>query len=415
MTKETVLDSETRLSRYAEVLVRIGLRVVPGDRLLIRSPLHAVGVVGHVARHAYSMGVVNVDVLWSDSGVEHTRFVHGDVDAWSDMPYSPDVLNRAAARGDSVLTLTGDVPEQLEDAASDRMAAFESSVSAAAEGFFRGMFALDFVWTVAAVPSVEWARTVFPDKSDTRALEALWDAVLAACRIDGDDPAGRWEEHLDHLDARKAFLNQRRYTAISYKGKGTDLTVGLHAQHWWNHPGEGNGERRTVANIPTEEVSTTPDARRAQGVVRSTKPLVHGGRTINDFSLRFEKGAVVEAIANEGQDELNRILDTDDGSRRLGEVALVPQSSAVAAQGIIWHETLFDENDASHLALGAGYPFGIRNGTTMSPDQLQDVGLNRSINHIDFVVGSGDIEITGITADGSKEPLIRNGEWAFDI
>ena len=415
MTKETVLDSDTRLSRYAEVLVRIGLRVAPGDRLLIRSPLHAVGVVGHVVRHAYSMGAVNVDVLWSDSRVEHTRFVHGDVGAWSEMPYSTDVLNRAAARGDSVLTLRGDVPRPLGEAASGRMAAFESGFSAATEDFVRGMFALDFVWTVAAVPSIEWARTVFPDKSDTQALEALWDVVLAACRIDGDDPAAGWEGHLDHLDARKAFLNQRHYTAIRYKGEGTDLTVGLHAQHWWNHPGEGNGERRTVANIPTEEVSTTPDARLAQGVVRSTKPLVHGGRTINGFSLRFENGTVVEAVAEDGQDELDRILDTDEGARRLGEVALVPQSSAVSAQGIIWHETLFDENDAAHLALGAGYPFGIRNGTSMTPGQLAEVGLNRSINHIDFVVGSGDVEITGITAEGSKEPLIRNGEWAFDI
>jgi aminopeptidase len=415
VTKETVLDSETRLSRYAEVLVRIGLRVEAGDRLLIRSPLHAVGVVGHVARHAYSMGAVNVEVLWSDSGAEHTRFVHGDVRASSEMPYSPDVLNRAAARGDSVLTIRGDVPQPLDDVASERMAEFESRFSAATASFVRGMFALDFVWTVAAVPSVEWARIVFPDKSDTQALEALWNAVLAACRIDGDDPTVGWEGHLDHLDARKAYLNQRRYTAVSYQGEGTDLTVGLDAQHWWNHPGEGNGERRTVANIPTEEVSTTPDARLAQGVVRSTKPLVHGGRTISGFSLRFDNGVVVEAIAEDGQDELNRILDTDEGARRLGEVALVPQSSAVSAQGIIWHQTLFDENDASHLALGAGYPFGIKNGTSMSPDQLRDVGLNRSINHIDFVVGSDDVEITGITAEGSKEPLIRNGEWAFNV
>jgi aminopeptidase len=413
--KETILDSETRLSRYAEVLVRIGLRVEPGDRLLIRSPLHAADVVRHVTRHAYSLGAVNVDVLWNDSWVERNRFVHGAAGALTEMPYSPDVLNRAAARGDSVLTITGDAPQPLEDAATERMAEFETRFKAATEAYVRSMFALDFVWTVAAVPSVEWAKTVFPDKSDTQALEALWNVVLAACRIDGDDPAAGWEAHLDHLDARKAFLNQRRYTAISYEGEGTDLTVGLHPQHWWNHPGEGNGERRTVANIPTEEVSTTPDARLAQGVVRSTKPLIHNARTINSFSLRFENGVVVEAAAEEGQDELNRILDTDWGSRRLGEVALVPQSSAVSVQGIIWHQTLFDENDASHLALGAGYPFGIKNGTSMSPEQLRDIGLNRSINHIDFVVGSDDVEITGITVEGSEEPLIRNGEWAFDV
>jgi aminopeptidase len=247
------------------------------------------------------------------------------------------------------------------------------------------------------------------------AVEALWDAVLKACRIDGGDPVADWDAHLDHLDARKAYLHQRGYTTIRYQGPGTDLTVGLNPAHFWNHPGEGNGERRTVANIPTEEVSTSPDSRLADGVARVTRPLVHGGRVIEGIELQFSDGEVVEATADSGQDELERILNVDAGAKRLGEVALVPQSSAIASQNLVWHEALYDENDASHLALGAGYPFGIRDGTQMTPEQLGQVGLNYSSNHIDLVVGSTEMVISGITASGNAEPLIRDGEWAFSI
>lgn len=405
----------SRLAAYAAVLVRVGLRMVAGDRLLVRSGMHAATLVHEVAREAYRAGAVNVDVLWRDPGLERARLIDGSPESLEYLPYEPDVLNGAAARGDSVLTLVGDGPAPLGSVDGDRLAAFTGRVRTGSAEFFNGMMNLDFAWTVAAVPSEEWARLVFPDLSPDAGVEALWDAVFGACRIDGDDPVAAWDAHLDQLDERKAYLNQRGYEAVRYQGPGTDLTVGLNPAHSWNHPGEGNGERRTVANIPTEEISTSPDYRLADGVVRATKPLVHGGQVIKGIQLRFENGRVVDAKATAGLDQLDRILHTDAGANRLGEVALVPQSSAIASQNLVWHEALYDENDASHIALGAGYPFGIKDGTQMTPKQLEEVGLNYSSNHIDLVVGSSGVEISGLTAAGTQEPLIRDGEWAFTI
>lgn len=411
--RDSVVPS--RLAGYAAVLVRVGLRVSVGDRLLIRSGVHAADLVHEVAREAYQAGAVNVDVLWRDPGLKRARLVHGSEEALEQLPYGPDVLNRAAARGDSVLTIVGEGPGPFDNVDGDRLAAFTGAVGAASGEFFKGMMNLDFPWTLAAAPSEDWARLVFPDLPLDNAVEALWEAVFKACRIDGDDPVANWDAHLDHLDARKAYLNQRGYTAIRYEGPGTDLTVGLNPGHFWNHPGEGNGQRRTVANIPTEEVSTSPDSRLADGVVQATRPLVHGGRFIEGIRLHFVDGEVVEATSDSGQDELDRILNTDAGAKRLGEVALVPQSSAIASQNLVWHETLYDENDASHLALGAGYPFGIKDGIQMTPEQLEEVGLNHSSNHIDLVVGSTETIISGITAEGRNEPLVQDGEWAFSV
>lgn len=410
-----VVVEDQAIERYARVLVEVGLRPQSGDRLLIRSGAHAGRLVPMVVSHAYRAGVVNVDVLWSDPELDRARFIDGPEDALNEVPYAPEVLNRAARRGDSVLTLVGGPSTSMEDADPVVVEAFNKRLRTATSEFFGGMFALDYIWSVAAVPSVEWARLVFPDRSDEDALAGLWEAVLAACRATGEDPVGDWEKHLDELDARQNYLNQKRYTSIRYQGPGTDMTVGLSPNHWWNHPGEGNKGRRTVANIPTEEVSTSPDSRRADGVVTATKPLIHAGTVIKDFQLRFVKGEVVEATAQQGQDALDRLLATDQGSRRLGEVALVPQSSAVAAQNIIWHQTLFDENDASHLALGAGYPFGLKDGLEMTPEELQESGLNQSSQHIDFVVGSSDTTISGVKGIGSTEVLIEEGEWTFTI
>jgi aminopeptidase len=407
--------TQSRLADYAAVLVHVGLRVVEGDRLLIRSGKHASPLVHEVARESYRAGALNVDVLWNEPEIDEARLIDGSPAAMENLPYGPEVMNRAAGRGDSVLTLLGDELALSSKVDGDRLAEFTQRVRSGSGELFEKMMKLEIAWTVAAVPSVGWARLVFPDRPAEAALDALWNAVLMACRIDGDNPLADWEAHLDHLDARKAYLNQQAYTAVRYHGPGTDLTVGLNPAHFWNHPGEGNGQRRTVANIPTEEVSTSPDSRIADGIVQVTKPLVHSGRIIEGIQLRFKDGKVVNATADEGHEHLDRILSADGGAGRLGEVALVPQSSAIASQNLVWHQTLYDENDASHLALGAGYPFGIRDGIQMTPVQLGHVGLNQSINHIDLVVGSTDVTISGVTASDGLKPLIRDGEWAFTL
>lgn len=409
------MGSEGRIDRYAEVLVGIGLRVEPGDRLLIRSGTHASDLVRNVARYAYRAGAVNVDVLWSDDDLERARFLEGSAAAADELPFEPVVFNRAAERSDSFLRIEGDPPDRMADLDAKRFGRYMAGVGRAMSGFFDKQMSLGFYWTVAAAPSVGWARLVFPDLSDESALDALWDAVAAAVRIDETDPLEAWEAHLDHLDARKAALNQMALSAIRYDGPGTDLTVGLPSPHRWNHPGEGNRGRRNVANLPTEEVATTPHRDRANGTIQVSKPVSYQGRIIDDIVFHLQDGVIVEATAGRGQAELDHLLSTDEGSRRLGEVALVPQSSLVAAQNLTWYQTIFDENDASHLALGMGYPMGIQGGMDMTPDQLSNVGVNQSRIHVDFVVGSTDLTIYGIKPDGRHQPLIHHGEWAFTI
>lgn len=406
--------SDDRLARYAEVLVHIGLRIEPGDRLLVRSGI-AAPLVRHVVRQAYGAGAVNVDVLWIDDELDRARLSQGPVEADSELPFDAVVMSRAGDRGDSYLRIVGEAPDRMAAVDSARLGAFMGNFNEATAGFFQKQMSLAFFWTTAAAPSEGWANLVFPELPTEEAVDRLWDAVLATCRIDQPDPLAAWESHLDQLDARKAFLNEQSLTAVRYEGPGTDLVVGLPQAHYWNHTGEGHNGRRTVANMPTEEVSTSPHRLQAEGVVRATKPLAYQGRVIDGFEFRFKDGAVIDAQAEKGQEDLDRFLSTDEGSRRLGEVALVPQSSLVSAQNLIWYETLFDENEASHIALGNGYPMGIRDGMGMSPEQLKDAGNNSSSIHVDFVVGSSELSIYGVKADGSELALIENGEWAFHV
>lgn len=407
--------SEDRIERYAEVLVRIALRVESGDRLLIRSGTHASSVVRAVVRHAYRAGAVNVDVLWIDDEIDRARFIDGSPGAADELSYDPLVFSRAAERNDSFLRIVGEAPDRMADLDPERVGRHMDSFDQATSEFFAKQVSLGFYWTIAPVPSPEWAGIVFPALTQGEAVEALWDAVAATIRIDEPDPIETWESHLDHLDARKAALNEMAISAIRYEGPDANLIVGLSEHHRWNHPGEGSRGRRTVANLPVEEVATTPHRDRAVGVIRASKPLSFQGRIIDDFTLRLQDGVVVEAIAERGQQDLDRLLAIDEGAQRLGEVALVPQSSLVSEQNLVWYQTIFDENDASHLALGMGYPMGIRDGMDMTPEKLSEVGVNKSRIHVDFVVGSSELAISGTRSDGTEQILIEDGEWAFDI
>lgn len=407
--------SEVRLERYAQVLVEIALRVEPGDRLLVRSGTHAAPLVRRVVRQAYRAGAVNVDVLWIDDEIDRARFIDGPPAAADELPYDAMVFDRVAQRSDSFLRIVGEAPDRMAHVDPERLARFEAVVGKAMSGFFAKQFSLGFYWTLAAAPGPRWASLVFPDRPTDEALEALWDAVATTVRIDEPDPVAAWEDHLDHLDARVMALDEMAFSAVRYEGPGTALVVGLPREHRWNHPGEGSRGRRTVANLPVEEVATTPHRYRADGVIRASKPVNYQGRIIDGFELHLSNGIVVDASAAHGQDDLDRLLAVDEGARRFGEVALVPQSSLVARQNLIWHDMLFDENDASHLALGRGYAMGIRNGAELDEEQLTEIGVNSSRIHVDFVVGSKETTISGIHADGSEKTLIQGGEWAFDV
>jgi aminopeptidase len=352
-------------------------------------------------------------VAWSDGLVDRSRFVHGSEAAAAEVPLHVEVFRRAAARGDSYLNVTTRDPALLTDVDSTPAAGFQRIVSGELLGFTTALMALEFIWCSAAAPSPAWARSVFPGLEESEALDRLWQAVFATCRVDAADPVAAWNDHLADLAARGNYLNAREYDRLRYSGPGTDLTVGLPGGHRWI--GGAEGKRGSVPNLPTEEVFTSPDRMRAEGTVRVAKPLSYLGTIIEGIEFRFEAGAVVAATATSGEDALGEMLEMDDGAVRLGEAALVPQSSLVAAQQLVWRNTLYDENDACHLALGRAYPVAVTGGTEMSSDEQVAVGLNHSSIHVDFVVGSAELDVFGIMADGVEETLMVGGEWAFSI
>ena len=407
------MTHEHDLERYAEVLVKVGLRTEPGDRLLIKAGLDAAPLVRLVTAHAYRAGAINVDVIWLDEAVKRSRFVDGPDAALDELPLDVVVQSKADERSDSFLYILTEDPDLLADVDPGHVARFQQNFSKALAGVSESMAALRTIWCIVAGPSPAWATNVFPDADVDEAVSLLWEAVFRTCRIDQPDPVAAWNEHLAGLTARCDFLNGRSYDRLRYEGPGTDLVVGLPEGHIW--AGGPEGLRSSVPNLPTEEVFTAPHRERADGVIRATKPLSFLGTSIDDFEFQFEDGAVVSVRAGQGQAALDKLVEMDEGASRLGEVALVPQSSLVASQRLIWHNTLFDENDASHIAVGRAYPICIEGGREMALDDLTAAGLNHSNIHVDFVVGSDELNVYGVTKDGAEEPLLVAGEWAFDV
>jgi len=269
-------------------------------------------------------------------------------------------------------------------------------------------------WSGAAAASPAWARLVFPGLPEEEAVAKLWDAIFTAVRLDADDPVAAWRAHTDSLRAKKDVLNAKRYAALRFRAPGTDLRVGLADGHQWD-----GGSSRTpagvefVANMPTEEVFTAPHRERVDGVVRASKPLAYQGTVIEGLELVFERGVVTKAVAAKGQAALDNVLNSDEGARRLGEVALVPASSRIARMGLLFYETLFDENAACHLALGQGYAMTLRDGQRLSPEERLAAGLNQSLTHVDFMTGSAEMDVDGELPSGELEPVMRAGEWVL--
>ena len=271
----------------------------------------------------------------------------------------------------------------------------------------------DINWHICSYPNPAWARQVFPGVSEEEAVHKLAEAIFAASRINTLDPIAAWNEHNANLKKRSSWLNSERFAALHFSGPGTDLTVGLADGHEW-HGGASTAKNGVTCNpnIPTEEVFTTPHALKVEGTVSSTKPLSHQGTLIDDIQVRFEAGRIVEAKASKGEAVLNKVLDTDEGARRLGEVALVPHSSPISASGVLFFNTLFDENASCHIALGQCYSKCFLNGASLTPDQIKAQGGNSSLIHIDWMIGSDKVDIDGLRADGSRLPVMRKGEWA---
>jgi aminopeptidase len=413
-TPTAASSHEARLDRLAEVAVRVGLGLRSGQELILTAPLDAVPLVRRITEHAYKAGASLVTPIYGDDEAVLARFRHAPDESFDTAPgWLFDGMAAAYRRGAARLAIVGEDPSLLAGQDADKVARANRARSQAYVPALELIAGFAINWTIVSYATPAWARAVFPSDSEEVAVARLWDAIFAASRIDGADPVAEWEAHNRALATRTEILNARRYAALRFRGPGTDLTVGLADDHEWQ--GGATTAKNGVlcnANIPTEEVFTTPHKDRVDGVVRSTKPLSYQGTLIEDISVRFESGAIVEANASRGAEVLRKVLATDEGARRLGEVALVPYSSPISKSGLLFFNTLFDENAASHIALGQAYSKCIRGGGGMSETDLAARGANRSLIHIDWMIGSGEIDVEGVAADGTSEPLMRGGEWA---
>ncbi|GAF13866.1 aminopeptidase S [Bacillus sp. JCM 19046] len=409
------MSFQEKLENYADLAVRVGVNIQEGQTLYVRSPMHAAPYVREVAKKAYAAGAKHVRVEWNDEELAKIKYEMAPDEAFSEFPeWQANVLVKEAENGAAFLSISGSDPDLLKNIDPERIAT-ANKTSGAANSTFRRYIQSDKVsWSIVAVPSEKWAEKVFPEAKGEEAINLLWDAIFAATRMNESDPIAAWKEHLATLDEKMTLLNEKHFHALHYTAEGTDLTIELPETHIWASGGSTSKDGIDfVANMPTEEVFSAAKKDGVNGTVTSTKPLNYGGTLITDFTLTFKDGKVVDFSAKEGEETLKRLLDTDEGARSIGEVALVPHQSPISDTNIIFFNTLFDENASNHLALGSAYAFNIEGGKDMSPEELEEKGLNQSITHVDFMMGSADMNIDGIHKDGSKEPVFRNGGWAL--
>ncbi|SUE45128.1 aminopeptidase [Roseomonas gilardii] len=411
---QTSLPLDQRIDRLAEVAVRVGLGLREGQELVMTAPLDALPLVRRITEHAYKAGASLVTTLLSDEEMTLARFRHAPDSAFDTAPgWLFEGMGRAFAGNAARLAITGEDPNLLSAQDPEKVSRANRARSKAYLPALERIVNFDINWTIAAFATPSWARAMFPEETPEAGVAKLWDAIFAASRVDAADPVAAWAEHNASLHARTRLLNGKRYGALRFRGPGTDLTVGLADGHAWLGGAEVAKNGITCnPNIPSEEVFTTPHAARVEGHVRSTKPLSYGGTLIRDIAVRFEGGRIVEAQASTGLEVLQKVLDTDEGARRLGEVALVPHSSPISASGLLFFNTLFDENAACHIALGQAYKTCFENSAALTDEAFQAQGGNKSLIHIDWMIGSGEVDVDGITASGEAEPVMRRGEWA---
>jgi aminopeptidase len=398
--------ADDRLHRYARLAVQVGLNLQPGQILGVNALIEHAPLARAVTREAYAAGARYVDVYYAD---QHVRRSHIESAAEADLDFSPpwqveryDELGRV---GGALIAISGNPePELYADLDGERVG--KARMREVAEASLRLTDGL-VNWAIVAYPNEGWATTVFGEPD----VERLWEAVGHAVRLDAPDPVAAWREHVARLNDRAAALNERRFDHLRYRGPGTDLTIGLHAESEWQAASDVSNGIEHVANMPTEEVFTTPDSRRVEGTVRSTLPLQIQGNIVRGLEIRFEDGRAVEVRAASGEDVMRTHVATDDGAARLGEVALVDGHSAVGETGLVFYDTLFDENAASHIALGAPILQAVPWASELEPDERVARGVNHSSIHTDFMIGSNDLEVDGVTASGEAVPILRNGDW----
>ncbi|HFN8234932.1 TPA: aminopeptidase [Staphylococcus aureus] len=406
-----------KLQQYAELLVKVGMNVQPKQPVFIRSSVETLELTHLIVEEAYHCGASDVRVVYSDPTLKRLKFENESVEHFANheiKSYDVEARMDYVKRGAANLALISEDPDLMDGIDSQKLQAFQQQNARAFKGYMESVQRNQFPWVVAAFPSKAWAKRVYPELSVEEAYIKFIDEVFDIVRIDGNDPVGNWRQHIANLSVYAQKLQQKNYHALHYVSEGTDLTVGLAKNHIWEDATSYvNGkEQAFIANIPTEEVFTAPDRNRVDGYVTNKLPLSYNGTIIDQFKLMFKDGEIIDFSAEKGEAVLKDLINTDEGSRRLGEVALVPDDSPISNRNTIFYNTLFDENAACHLAIGSAYAFNIQGGTEMTVEEKIASGLNDSNVHVDFMIGSSDLTIYGIFEDGSKELVFENGNWA---
>lgn len=414
-SRMTLENFNENLKKYARLIAETGVNVQDNHTVVLQISVDQAPLARLITEEAYRLGAAEVIVQWSDETIQREFLAHAATDRIENVPqYKIDQTDDWIAKGASRISVVSSNPDALAGVDTQRVAAFQAANGKALVNLRKATQANKVSWTVVAAASEGWAAKVFPELATSEEqVDALWNEIFKTTRIYEENPVIAWDIHDKKLQEKAAELNEQQFTALHYTAPGTDLTIGLPKNHLWEGAGSYNARgEEFMANMPTEEVFTAPDSRRVDGYVSSTKPLSYAGTIISGMKFTFKDGKVVDFSAEQGEEALKNLLAIDEGAKHLGEVALVPDPSPISQSGLIFYNTLFDENASNHLAFGSAYAFNLQGGTEMSEEELAAAGLNRSQTHVDFMVGSDKMNIDGIKEDGTVVPVFRNGDWA---
>ncbi|MDN4085195.1 aminopeptidase [Paenibacillus polymyxa] len=406
---------ESLLEQYAELVVRVGVNIQPGQALLVTAPLETVEFTRLIVSKAYEAGAKYVQVEFEDDSITRSRFEHGDEASFDYYPaWKADMMEKFAEEGGATLTIKVPNPDLYQGIDPEHVSRATKAAATAREGYAHYTRNAKISWCLIKAPTKAWADKVFADIAEEDRIRVMWDTIFQMNRVDGSDPIQNWQGHLNNLEQLQNKLNHKNYKSLHYRAPGTDLKIELAERHIWRGGGGENAQGiYTVANMPTEEVFTMPKRTGVNGHITSTMPLNLNGQLVDRITFSFKDGKVTEYTAESGEQHLTHLLATDEGACYLGEVALVPHDSPISNLNRIFYNTGIDENASCHLALGSAYPFNIENGTQMNREELLQNGANVSLTHVDFMIGSAELDIDGELQDGSTEAVFRKGNWAI--
>ena len=406
------------LEKYASLIVNVGINVQKGQEVILNAPINAVDLARLIVKKSYEAGASDVIVRYNDEKITHTKLELSNeenlkiVRKWE----YDGMLENHVKKGAALFSIISSDPNLMKDIDPDKMKTYTISQQKAAKEYKNYIMSGNSPWSLAAYPNKEWAERIFPNLKGQDAIDKLWEHIFEMTRIDQDNPVEAWNKHISNINEKVKFLNDNKMKKLIYKSPVTDLTIELSEKHLWcGADDELSGENKIkyLANIPTEEIFTLPKKNGINGYVTSTKPLSYSGNLIEDFKITFKDGEIVDFEAKKGEKFLKNLIDTDEGSKFIGEVAFVPHDSPISNKNTIYYNTLFDENASCHLAIGNAYLTCVEGGNEMSKEDLDEVGFNTSLTHVDFMVGSADLNITGITFDGREIKIFEKGNWAF--